>query len=129
MPAYRIYSIPYDQIWRRLGGASKQFAGCAHPGQLTLIRAGAFPVSPGLSGFNELSAIEFVQDKPKSETVKQKVKRIWRNLTAYKFDVACPAFTFAIARTSCSANGKNRETARAKCQPQNAFCEIRDANR
>ena len=21
---------------------------------------------------------------------------IWRNLTAYKFDVACPAFTFAI---------------------------------
>ena len=91
--------------------------------------AGAAPVSPGLSGFNELSAIEFVQDKPKTETVKQKVKRIWRNLTAYKFDVACPAFTFAIARTSCSANGKNRETARSKCQSQNALCEIRDANR
>jgi hypothetical protein len=54
--------------------------------QLTLIRAGALPVSPGLSGFNELSAIEFVQDKPKSETVKKKVKRIWRNLTAYKFE-------------------------------------------
>ena len=92
-------------------------------------KTGAVPVSPSLSQANELSAIEFVQDRPKSETVKQKVKRIWRNLTAYKFDVACPAFTFAITRTSCSANGKNREDARAKCQSQNVLCEIRDANR
>jgi hypothetical protein len=92
-------------------------------------KAGAVPVSPSLSHGNDLSAIEFVQDRPKSETVKQKVKRIWRNLTAYKFDVACPAFTFAITRTSCSANGKNREDARAKCQSQNVLCEIRDANR
>jgi hypothetical protein len=92
-------------------------------------KAGAVPVSPGLSHANELSTIEFVQDRPKSETVKQKVKRIWRNLTAYKFDVACPAFTFAITRTSCSANGKNREDARAKCHSQNVLCEIRDANR
>lgn len=91
-------------------------------------KAGAVPVSSELSRIDGVSTIEFVQD-PKSETVKQKVKRIWRNLTAYKFDVACPAFTFAIARTSCSANGKNLEDARAKCQSQNAFCEIRDANR
>ena len=90
--------------------------------------AGAVPVSPGLSRIDGLSAIELVQDK-KSETVQQKVKRVWRNLTAYKFDVACPAFSFAITRTSCNANGKNREDARAKCQSQNVFCEIRDANR
>ena len=92
-------------------------------------KAGAVPVSPGLSRIDGPSVIELVQDRPKSETVKQKVKRIWRNLTAYKFDVACPAFTFAVTRASCSANGKNREDARAKCQSQYVLCEIRDANR
>ena len=86
-------------------------------------------MSPSISRASGLSAIEFVQDRPKSETVKQKVKRIWRNWTAYKFDVACPAFAFAITRTSCSSNGKNREDARSKCQSQNVLCEIRDANR
>lgn len=92
--------------------------------------AGAAPVSPaGLSRIDGLSAIEFVQDKPKSETVKQKVKRVWRNLTGYKFDVACPAFPLALTRTSCTATGKNREDARAKCQSQHVFCQIRDVNR
>jgi len=90
-------------------------------------KAGAVPVSSSLSHANELSAIEFVQDKKKSETVKQKVKRIWRNMTGYKFDVACPAFPFALSRTTCTATGKNREDARAKCQSQHAFCEIGDA--
>jgi len=89
--------------------------------------AGAVSVSPaGLSQTGGLSAIELVQVK-KSETVKQKVKRIWRNLTGYKFDVACPAFPFALSVTSCTATGKNREDARAKCQSQHAFCQIRDA--
>jgi len=90
--------------------------------------AGAVSVPPaGLSHIGGLSAIEFVQDKKKSETVKQKVKRIWRNMTGYKFDVACPAFPFALSRTTCTATGKNREDARAKCQSQHAFCEIGDA--
>ena len=88
---------------------------------------GAAPVSP--SRIENPSAIEFVQDRPKSETVGQEVKRIWRSFTAYKFDVACPSFTLALTRTSCSTNGKNRGDARAKCQSQNAFCEIRDAIR
>ena len=92
-------------------------------------KAGAVSISPGLSRIDGPSVIELVQDKPKSETIKQKVKRIWRNLTAYKFDVACPAFTFAVTRTSCSANGKNREDARAKCQSQYVLYETRDANR
>lgn len=89
------------------------------------VNAGALPA--GLSRVEGLSAIEFVQDKKKSETVKQKVKRIWRNMTGYKFDVACPAFPFALSRTTCTATGKNREDARAKCQSQHVFCEIRDA--
>ncbi len=92
--------------------------------------AGAVPISPaGLSGIDGLSAIEFVQDKPKSETVTQKVKRVWRDLTGYKFDVACPAFQLALTRTSCTATGKNRADARAKCQSQHTFCQIGDAKR
>ena len=31
-------------------------------------KSGAVPVSPGLSRIHGLSAIEFVQDRPKSET-------------------------------------------------------------
>ena len=92
-------------------------------------KAGAAPVSLGLSRASEPSAIELVQDRPKSETLKQKVKRVWRNLTAYRFDVACPAFRFAVTYQSCSANGKNREEARAKCQSQYMLCELRDSIR
>ena len=109
------------------------FAALALAGALLIapsgnVRAGA--ISPaGVSRVDGLSVIEFVQDKKKSEIVKQKVTRIWRNLTGYKFDVACPAFPFAFSVTSCTASGKNREDARAKCQSQHAFCQIRDANR
>jgi hypothetical protein len=92
--------------------------------------AGAAAASPaGLSRIDGLSAIEFVQDKKKPETVKQKVKRIWRNLTGYKFDVACPTFVFALSRTTCTETGKNREDARAKCQSRNVLCQVGDANR
>src|SRR5450755_3883066 len=92
--------------------------------------AGAGAVSPaGLSRIDGFSAIEFVQDKKKPETVKQKVKRVWRNLTGYKFYVACPAFALALSRTSCTETGKNREDARAKCQSRHALCQVGDANR
>lgn len=84
--------------------------------------AGAAPI--GFSRVDGLSAIEFVQDKQKPETVKHAVKRIWRNLTGYRFDVACP-FT----RTTCTETGKNREDARAKCQSQHLFCQVGDATR
>ena len=92
--------------------------------------AGAAPLSPaGLSRSDSLSAIVLVQEKKKSETVRQKVRRVWRNLTGYKFDVACPAFALALSRTSCTETGKNREDARAKCQAQHALCQVGDANR
>jgi hypothetical protein len=55
------------------------------------------------------------------------MKRIWRNLTGYKFDVACPAFALALSRTTCTVTAKNREDARAKCQAQHALCQIGDA--
>jgi hypothetical protein len=89
--------------------------------------AGAVSGQAGLSRIDGLSAIEFVQEKKKSETVKQKVKRIWRNMTGYKFVVACPAFPIVLSRTTCTATGKDREAARAKCQSQHVFCTIGDA--
>ena len=92
--------------------------------------AGAGPASPAaLSHIGGLSSIEFVQDKQKPETIKHKMKRIWRNLTGYKFDVACPAFALALSRTTCTETGKNREDARAKCQSLNVLCQVGDANR
>ena len=92
--------------------------------------AGAGVVSPAaLSRIGGLSAIKFVQDKPQSETFKHKMKRVWRNLTGYKFDVACPAFALALSRTTCTETGKNREEARAKCQSRHVLCQVGDANR
>jgi hypothetical protein len=90
------------------------------------VSAGAVPPA-GLSRIDGLSVVRPVQDKKKPETVKQKVKRAWRNLTGYKFDVACPAFPIVLSRTTCTATGKNRENARAKCQSQHLFCDVRDA--
>ena len=67
--------------------------------------------------------IVLVQDKAaKDETVKQKVKRVWRNLTGYKFDVSCP-----FASRSCTETGKSRDDARGKCISRNPFCWVSDA--
>lgn len=104
------------------------FAALALAGAVLImpLSAGAMPPA-GLSRIEGLSTIQLVQEKKKSETMKQKVKRAWRNLTGYKFDVACPAFPFALSRTTCTATGKNREDARAKCQSQHTFCQVGDA--
>lgn len=104
------------------------FAALALAGAVLIMPVNAGAMSPaGLSRIEGLSTIQLVQEKKKPETVKQKVKRAWRNLTGYKFDVACPAFPFALSHTTCTATGKNREDARAKCQSQHAFCQLGDA--
>jgi hypothetical protein len=78
----------------------------------------------------DLSPLQFVQEKQqKSETVKEKVKRIWKEWTGYKFDVGCPAFPIQLTHATCTETGKNREEARAKCQSRNAFCLVTDAKR
>ena len=93
--------------------------------------AAAAPLSPaGFARVQELAAIELAQDRPKKdETVKQKVKRVWRDLTGYKFDVACPAFPIPLAtnRTTCTETGKSRADARAKCQARHPFCQVAEA--
>jgi hypothetical protein len=99
-----------------------------------IVAAGIFAMSyaniASAANFSRIeSPVEFqlVQAK-KDETVKQKVKRIWREWTGYKFDVACPAFPFPLTRTTCTTTGKNRDEARAKCQGSNPFCTIRDSS-
>jgi hypothetical protein len=82
------------------------------------------PLSAGVSN----SQVVLVQDK-RDETLKQKVKRIWRDWTGYKFDVACPIFPIPLIRSTCTETGKNREDARAKCQARNPFCSVTDARR
>jgi hypothetical protein len=86
-------------------------------------QAVAGPISP--AGFSNAvgSPIVLVQDRPKKdETLKQKVKRAWRNLTGYKFDVSCP-----FARRTCTETGKDRDDARGKCIARNPFCWVADA--
>ena len=70
--------------------------------------------------------IVLAQSKPKKpETVKQKIKRVWRNLTGYKFDVACPIL-LPVSHSTCTETGKDREVARAKCQSRSPLCSVAD---
>jgi hypothetical protein len=84
----------------------------------------AGPVSPvGFSRTDGGLPIVLVQDKAaKGETLKHKVKRVWRDLTGYKFDVSCP-----FASRSCTETGKSRDEARNKCISRNPFCWVSDA--
>jgi hypothetical protein len=78
--------------------------------------AGAFAPAP----------IQLAQAEPKKdETIKQKVKRVWRNWTGYKFAVACPAL-IPLSHSTCTETGKNRGVARSKCQSANPMCSVSD---
>jgi len=54
--------------------------------------------------------------------LKQKVKRAWRNLTGYKFDVNCPINN----HRTCAETGKSVGDARAKCIARNPGCWVSD---
>ena len=84
-------------------------------------QAAAGPFSPsGLTRAGGEPSVIFVQDKPKNESLTQKVKRVWRNLTGYKFDVSCPL----AARTTCTETGKDRGDAQAKCISRHPLCWV-----
>jgi hypothetical protein len=86
----------------------------------------AAPLTPKFAtGAEEVSGFVLVQQK-KSDTVTQRVKRAWKDLVGYKFDVGCPVF-FPVNRRTCTETGKDRSEARAKCAAQNQFCLISDA--
>jgi hypothetical protein len=92
---------------------------------LLAMSAGINPVSA--AGATEAKApIVLAQAQPKKdETVKQKVKRVWRNWTGYKFAVACPAL-IPLSHSTCTETGKNRDVARSKCQSANPICSVND---
>lgn len=85
------------------------------------VQAGPFPPA-GLSA-DSVTSIELVAAKEKSETVTQKVKRAWKSMVGYKFDVSCP---LAGSRT-CSETGKSRADAKGKCIARNVGCWVTDA--
>ena len=93
--------------------------------------AGTAPLSPaGLSRGDDPSAVVLAQEKAKkNETLTQKAKRVWRNLTGYKFTVSCPAFPIPllVSRTTCTETGISRDEARGKCASRHPFCAITDA--
>ena len=85
----------------------------------------AGPFAPaGLSRADTGAPIVLVQNTaPKDETLKQKAKRMWRNLTGYKFDVNCPINN----HRTCAETGKDRNEARGKCISRNPLCWVSDA--
>lgn len=97
---------------------------------LAMVSTNALAVSlAGSQRADDRSPVQLIQDKQKSETIKEKVKRIWRDWTGYKFDIGCPAFPIILTHATCTATGKNREEARAKCQSKNPFCLVSDAQK
>jgi hypothetical protein len=90
------------------------------------VRAGV--VSPaGLPQVGNLSFVELVQEKRKSETITQRIKNAWKDLVGYKFDVACPIL-IPLSHATCTETGKNRADARAKCASRNSLCYVTDAS-
>lgn len=83
--------------------------------------AGPFPPA-GLTGPEAGAPVILVQDK-KNESLKQKVKRVWRNIAGYHFDVSCPLR----ARSTCADTGKDRGEAQAKCISRNPLCWVSDS--
>jgi hypothetical protein len=91
--------------------------------------AGGSGLSPAVlsPAASDLSALQLVQEKRKSDTITQRVKRAWKDLVGYKFDVFCPII-FPIAHRTCTETGENRNDARSKCASRNPFCYVSDAN-
>ena len=82
----------------------------------------------GLSGSGGPSPVHVVQERRTPETIKERVKRAWKDLVGYKFDVSCPIL-IPLSRTTCTETGKDRGEARAKCVSRNPFCFVADASR
>ena len=80
----------------------------------------AAPLSPRELSNAAQPSITFVQAK-KDETLKEKVKRVWRNIAGTTYAVGCPALGFAFTRTTCTETGKD---AQAKCIARHPFCEV-----
>jgi hypothetical protein len=92
--------------------------------------AGAGSAAPAGLVAGEPSSVQLVQEKEKrkSDTVTERIKRAWKDLVGYKFDVSCPII-FPVTRSSCTETGKDRADARGKCASRNPFCYVTEASR
>ena len=123
--AYRFGSTEAGGHWE-LDNAIFCFGGRA--GLCLLAMNAAVGVSPALAvGASDAKApIVPAQNEPKkNETVQQKVKRVWRNLTGYKFEVGCPAI-LELTKKTCTETGKDHDAARPKRISANPFCSVSD---
>jgi hypothetical protein len=87
-------------------------------------QAGASVPQPGFSPADG-AGITLIQEKKKSESVGQKIKRVWRNWTGHTFCVRCP-IPIPLTTSTCTETGKSRADAQAKCQARNQFCYVLD---
>ena len=92
----------------------------------------ALAVAPTMSNAAPIAAVEAsspiiqVQQKKQettTEKVKRNVKRTWKNLTGYKFNVSC---LLSQTRT-CTETGDSKAAAQAKCQSQYPLCAVSEA--
>jgi len=74
------------------------------------------------------SFVQVAQERRKPESFTERVKRAWKDLVGYKFDVSCPVI-IPLSRTTCTETGKDRSDAHAKCISRNPFCYVADASR
>ena len=58
-----------------------------------------------------------------TEKVKRSVKRTWKKMTGYKFNVSC---LLSQTRT-CTETGDSKAAAQAKCQSQYPLCAVTEA--
>ena len=94
---------------------------------LTASSAIAAPIStaPGFET-GPLSMLELIQAKKKSETVGQKIKRVWRSWTDYQFCARCPVIIPLTASTCSVSRAKSRDEARATCVARNPLCYVNE---
>ena len=72
------------------------------------------------------SPVTQVQQKKEpssTEKVKRSVKRTWKNLTGYKFNVSCLLSQTRI----CTETGDSKAAAQAKCQSKYPLCVVSEA--
>ena len=82
--------------------------------------ASAMPASPAPQ---DHTAFTLAKDSDKGEPLTKKIKRAWKNLVGYKFDVACLG-----GHTSCSETGDSRGDARNKCISRHPLCWVNDTD-
>jgi hypothetical protein len=104
---------------------------------LAIMTAGAIVIGAGISvnaaplsgttmsgaGNTSVQLVQMKKDETVTQKVKRSVKRAYKRLTGYKFEVSC-----LTSHTTCTETGKDREVARGKCQSAHPLCVVKDAN-